>query len=457
MTIATATAFRPPAPQPHEKPLGLFGRIAALRRNPIELWAREHYESRVTVNRSGTRALVSDPAGIRRIFVDNAANYYKDDLQLRMLRPSPGNDLLTAEADDWRLQRRLLAPMFTPRQIAAFAPVMAEAAQQGVELLRRREDRHIDLLQEMARLAFEMLNHTLFSSGLGCDAGEFHRALTDYLNIYARMSLWDLTGLPPLLPRRGQRKGRAALAVLDKAVNETIDARRKLIAAGRTPPRDVLTLLLEARDPDTGHDISEAVLRANTGSFIGAGHENTANGLTWTLYLLSQSPYWRNRVETEAESEVDAGPLETLPDRLPVTKAVLEEALRLYPPASILTRKAIAADEIGGKLIQPGTMVTIAPFVLHRHRTLWDRPDEFDPTRFLPGIRNRIDRFAYIPFGIGPRVCIGMGFAQQESVVALAHLARAFRFELKPGHRVRPMHRISLRPHGGMPMIIHTR
>ena len=455
MTIATA--FRPPAPQPREKALGLFGRVATLRRNPIEIWTRAHYERPVMVTRSGKRALISDPGGIRRIFIDNAGNYCKDELQLRLLRPTPGNDLLTAEAEEWRVQRRLLAPMFTPRQIAAFAPVMAEAAREGVELLRQRDDPHIDLLHEMARLAFAMLNHTLFSSGLGCDASEFQRALTDYLNIFAHISLWDLAGLPRLLPRRGQRKGRAALALLDKAVNDTIDNRRKLIAAGLKAPRDILTLLLEARDPETGHDISEAVLRSNTGTFIGAGHENTANALTWTLYLLSQSPSWRNRVETEVESELDAGPLETLIGRLPVTKAVLEEALRLYPPASILTRKAIAADEIGGKLIQPGTVVTVAPFVLHRHRTLWDCPDEFDPTRFLPANRDRVDRFAYIPFGIGPRVCIGMGFALQEAIVALAHLTRAFRFELKHGHRVRPMHLISLRPQGGMPMIMQTR
>ena len=149
--------------------------------------------------------------------------------------------------------------------------------------------------------------------------------------------------------------------------------------------------------------------------------------------------------------------METLADRMPVTKAVLEEALRLYPPAALLTRTAIDADEIGGKAILPGTLVTVSPFLLHRHRTLWERPDEFDPDRFLGPNRDRIDRFAYIPFGAGPRVCIGMGFALQEAIIVLAYLTRAFRFDLAEGHLVRPVQRITLRPQGGMPMTMRVR
>jgi cytochrome P450 len=453
--MITPTAFRPPAPQPREKPLGPIGWLATVRRNPIEIWTRAHYERPVMVSwrPSGKRVLVSDPAGVRRIFLDKAANYRKDDLQLRLLQPQRGRGILTAEADEWRAQRRLLAPMFTPRQIGAFAPAMAEAAGQSVERLRHRDDREIDLLSEMARLAIEMLNHTLFSLGLGCEADEYRLAMTSYFNTVGRISILDLLGLPRPIPR----KGRAVLNWFRNAIDDTINSRRKLIASGVTPPRDVLTLLLEMRDPETGQGMPEDVLRSNTVTFIGAGHENTANSLTWALYLLSQSPHWRDRVEAEIDAELNAGPMETLVDRVPVTKAVLEETLRLYPPSSILTRTAISADEIAGTRIEPGMMVTVAPFVLHRHRKLWDRPDEFDPTRFLPGNRDQIDRFAYIPFGIGPRVCIGMSFALQETIVALAHLTHAFRFELKHGHVVRPIHRITLRPQGGMPMILQPR
>ena len=198
-------------------------------------------------------------------------------------------------------------------------------------------------------------------------------------------------------------------------------------------------------------------LYANIITFIGAGHETTANAMTWCLYLLSLSPEWRDRVEREVDRELEAGPVETLADRLPETKAALEEAMRLYPPAASLSRAAINADVLGGKTINPGTVVTVSPYIIHRHRLLWKDPDLYDPSRFLPGARENIDRFAYIPFGAGPRVCIGMGFAIQEALILLAHLVRRLRFDLVEGHQVVPQQRITLRPRGGMPMIIRVR
>ena len=455
----TAIAFRPPAPHPREKPLGLLGRIATLRRNPIEIWTRVHYEVPVMVSKTalGDRAVVSDPMGVRRIFLDNVVNYRKDDFQLRVLRPGLGNGLLTADGEDWRAQRRLLAPLFTPRQIAAFADAMAEATREGVERLRRRDGRSIDMSDEMARVTLEILEHTLFSSGLSRDPGEFQQAVTRYFDTIGRVDLMDLLGLPQFLPRFGRRKGRATLEWFGKAVEDIVSARRKLIAEGGTAPRDILTLLLEAQDPETGRGMPEDDLRANIVTFIGAGHETTANALTWTFYLLSQSPDWRARVEDETDAQLDAGPMDTLAERMPVTKAVLEEALRLYPPAAMLTRAAINADEIGGKRVCVGTIVTVSPFLLHRHRTLWESPDDFDPNRFLGVNRDRIDRFAYIPFGAGPRVCIGMGFALQESIIVLAHLTKTFQFDLAADHVVRPIQRITLRPQGGMPMTMRVR
>jgi len=333
---AEAIAFRPPAPLPREKPFGLLGRIAALRRNPIEIWTRAHYERPVMVGRTvfGHRAVVSDPAGVRRVFLDNVANYRKDDLQLRILRPGLGNGLLTADGEEWRAQRRSLASLFTPRQVTAFADAMAEATRAGVERLRE-SDGGIDMSHEMARLTLEILEHTLFSSGLGRNAGEFQQAVTRYFDTIGRVNLFDLMGLPQFLPRFGQSKGRATLEWFGNAVEDIVGARRKLITDGGSAPRDLLTLLLEAQDPETGRGMPEEDLRANIVTFIGAGHETTANALTWTFYLLSQSPDWRARVEAESDAQLHAGPIDTLADRMPVTKAVLEEALRLYPPAAI--------------------------------------------------------------------------------------------------------------------------
>lgn len=219
---------------------------------------------------------------------------------------------------------------------------------------------------------------------------------------------------------------------------------------------DLLTLLLSAADPETGVGLSDAEVRANILTFIGAGHETTANALTWTAYLLSCHPQWRERAEAEADAilaQEDAPEVE----KMPVIRAVLEESMRLYPPAASLTREAIGRDRIGRERIAPGTRIIVSPWLVHRHKLLWTDPDLFNPARFLPGAREKIDRFAFIPFGAGPRICIGMGFAMQEAVILLAHVLKNFRLETWPGQMVEPVQRVTLRPKDGMPLILRPR
>jgi cytochrome P450 len=221
-------------------------------------------------------------------------------------------------------------------------------------------------------------------------------------------------------------------------------------------PRDVLTLLLEALDPETQHHMCIAEVRANVLTLIAAGHETTANALSWSLYLLSCSQHWRERVAAEARRELN-GSTEDLAERLPETRATIEEALRLYPPIAALTRVALGDDVLAGQLIARGTMIVIAPYVLHRHRLLWDRPDCFDPARFLGSARAAVDRFAYLPFSGGPRTCIGIAFALQEAAIVLSTVMKHFTLELAEGHKAWPLLRITLRPAGGLPMIIRRR
>ena len=221
-------------------------------------------------------------------------------------------------------------------------------------------------------------------------------------------------------------------------------------------PHDLLTLLMSAKDPENGRGIADVDVRANIVTFINAGHETTANGLTWTLFLLSQAPEWRERAEADADQAFDAdGCVAT--ERCEILRAVFEEALRLYPPAAMLARQAIADDELAGVHIPAGAVISVSPYVLHRRRGLWDHPDAFDPSRFLGERRDRIDRFAYIPFGAGPRVCIGMAFAMQEGIILLAHLLRALRFDLVEGQVVMPLQRVTLRPRGGLKMHVKRR
>jgi cytochrome P450 len=452
--VKASKLFVPPYPSRSDKPRGALSMILTLRRNPLEIWGKADFERPLAIGRSilGLRAAAHDPAAVRRVFLDNAANYRKDELQLRILSPGLGSGLLTAEGEPWRQQRRSLAPLFSPRQVAEFGAAMQRVAESTVKRIGHRRDGAVTDVGELtSRMALEVLEQTLFSQGLGREPSAFQKAVTSYFDSFGRLDPLDLIGAPAFLPRLGRRRGRPALKFFDTAVDAIIDSRKALLDKGGEAPRDLLTLLLGAKDPETGLSMPEADIRANIVTFIMAGHETTANGLTWALYLLSQSPDWRERAETEADEAFDPGRPASL-ERCEVLRAVFEEALRLYPPAATLTRQAIADDEILGVRIPAGTVVAISPYVLHRRRGLWDNPDAFDPGRFLGERRERIDRFAYIPFGAGPRVCIGMAFATQEAIVILANFLRAFRFDLVEGHQVMPQQRVTLRPRGGMKM-----
>jgi cytochrome P450 len=451
--------FIPPFPRRPNRPRGALSIILALRRNPIEIWCEADFERPVSLGRSilGLRGAAHDPVAVRRIFLDNAANYRKDELQLRVLRPGLGSGLLTSEGDDWRMQRRALSPLFSPRQVADFAPAIQKVAEAAIERLSSRRDGAVtEIGALMSRMTLEVLEQTLFSQGLGREPSAFQRSVTSYFDTIGRLDPLDLVGAPSFLPRFGRRRGRPALMFFAQAVDDIIVNRRALIDSGAEAPLDLLTLLLSARDPESGRGMSDEDMRANILTFILAGHETTANALTWTVYLLSQSLEWRERAESEADrSFYPQRPAAT--EGCDTLRAVFEEAMRLYPPAAMLSRQAIADDELAGVHIPAGAVISVSPYVLHRRRGLWDNPDAFDPARFLGERRERIDRFAYIPFGAGPRVCIGMAFAMQEGIVLLANLLRAFRFELVQGQSVMPQQRVTLRPNGGLKMHVKRR
>jgi cytochrome P450 len=457
----TVKPFRPPAPAPRRTPLDLFEFLKAARANPLTTWMVDHFEQPIVSGDGvlGRVTVVSDPAAIRHILVDNAANYRKDDLQRRVLAPGLGNGLLTAEGEEWRLQRRTLAPLFNPRTVTSFASPMAEASERLLRRwLRRPDGRVLDAALEMTRVTLDVLERTIFTQGLARDPDALGRAITRYFEAIGPIDPLDVFGLPGWIPRLGRLRARPALRFFEEVVGELIAARKALLASGAPAPRDVLTLLLEAADPETGKGLDDIAVRANLVTFIGAGHETTANALTWSLYLLSQAPDARARIETEVDGVLDEGPFrpEDL-DRLVFTRAVIEEAMRLYPPVPFLSRAALAEDRIGTLKIPRDSMVMIAPYVLHRHRTLWDDPDAFVPERFLPERRSAIDRFAYLPFGAGPRVCIGASFSLQEATIVLAHVVRSVRLDPVEGHVVRPLHRVTLKPEGGLPMRLSRR
>jgi cytochrome P450 len=405
----------------------------------------------------GRVAVVSDPAAIRRVLLENSANYPKDWMQRRILSAGLTNGLLSAEGNQWKAQRRALAPLFSRKAVSIFSGAMVESAQAMVERLSRHQDRVVDIAVEATRTTLDVLERTIFSDGFGRGTEEIRLAMKGYFDTIGRIDPLDLLGLPGVVPRPSRWRLRPMMRLFEEAIDTIISTRRQQIADDKADiPRDILTLLLEARDPDTGKGLSEIEIRANILTFIAAGQETTANCITWSLFLLSQSPEWRQRIQAEADREF-SGVRNGIAERLVETRAVVEETNRLYPPLAAISRVALEPDELAGQRIRRGTLVAIAPYVLHRHRALWPNPEIFDPNRFLNGAREKIDRYAYLPFGAGPRICIGATFAIQEAVIVLAMIMRNFNLELAPGHAVWPVLKVTLRPKGGLPMSVRRR
>ena len=457
--LDSTTILRPPAPVPLRKPLGPLGLIRVLAKNPLEAWTKAHFEEPIVMGgMSMSRvAVVNDPPAIRRVLLDNRANYHKDWLQQRVLSAGLTNGLLTAEDDQWKTQRRVLAPLFSRRSIMNFAAAMSDAAAALVARLNAQDGKTVDVAVEVTRLTLDVLERTMFSDGLGRGTEDIRLAMKTYFETIGRIDPFDILGIPAFVPRLHHWKVRPTLRFFEQAIDTIIARRRARIANDPAGvPRDILTLLLETRDAESGAQLSEAEVRANILTFIAAGHETTANCIIWTLFLLSQSPDWCARVRAEADRELD-GDLDGLADRLVETRAVIDEANRLYPPITAVSRVALGPDELAGTPIKRGTMIVIAPYVLHRHRTLWSNPDSFDPNRFLNGARAKIDRFVYLPFGVGPRICIGATLALQEAAIVVATLTRHFSLALVPGCQVWPVHKVTLRPGGGLPMIVGKR
>ena len=457
LSLDEVRSFRPPAPLPRAEGVGWLSLLRTLWNNPLEAWTTSYFERPVVRTKVpfGDVIVVSDPGAIRRVLADNVANYRKDNFQKRMLA-ALSNGLLTAEDAQWQTQRRTMAPVFAARNIRDFAPAMAALAGELVERWRQRDGEVIDVAAEVTDFTLRVLERTIFSGGIPTTRHDAREAMRTYFDSLGRIDAFDLLDLPDFLPRVARRRADKAIRLIHDAVDEMIAERRRLFGDDLADaPQDILTLLMRTRDPQTGQGLTQPEIRANVMTFLAAGHETTANTITWTLFLLSQSSMWRDRVAAEAERELDGPPGERA-DRLVDTRAVVEETLRLYPPLAAISRVALGPDELAGVPLKRGAMVVIAPYVLHRHQILWKEPDLFDPARFLPDVRRQIDRYVYIPFGAGPRGCIGQVFALQEATLAVAGIVRSVRLEPAPGHEVWPVHRITLRPRNGLPMIVRA-
>jgi cytochrome P450 len=452
-----APAQRPAAPVPNTHTPTTIRFLVDLARNPIEAFGQYAYHEPYVYKRSVIRHLlmVNDPEGVRHILLDNAGNYVKSDQAVKRVRPVAGNGLLTAEGASWKFQRRTAAPIFQMRRVAGFAPDMTAATQ---ALLSRwgalPEGAVIDIGEEMMRLTFDIISRTVFSNEITTDYSRIAHSMATYLDNLGRITILDVLGLPGWVPTPARMRARPAIKFFRNELGALIDRRREKFARDPSSmPDDLLTLLLTAKDPEEGALFSADEIYDNVSTFVLAGHETTANALTWTFYLLSQFADHEATLATEIRDTLksDGATAEDVP-ALVFTRAVIEESMRLYPPAPVFARDSVNADKVGPNEIEPKTAIMIAPWVIHRHRKLWDAPDYFRPERFTPGLREKINRFAYLPFGGGPRICIGMAFAMQEAIIILSTIAQRYRLELMPGQKVEPLARITLRPRYGLKM-----
>ena len=428
----------PAAPKRATQVLPPWRAILQIRRNALTTWGDPAYERDIISGPFLGRQsfLLNHPDAIRRVLVDNAANYGRTPAAIRILRPILGDGLFLAEGNAWKHQRRTMAPAFAPRSLDVAAAHIAAVAGEMVADLKARGTAAVDLLRTVQRAALEIAGRSFFSQGMAEHGAVLRAAFERYGTRTARPSFLDfLLGPDTPSPLDAARWwfARDFKRVLDRMIQE------RAATPPADPPRDLFDVLVAARDPETGQGFTPVQLRDQIATLAVAGHETTALTMFWSAYLLGLAPEVQEAVAAEVEG-VDLAPdaAARAMDRLPLTKAVVQEALRLYPPAFTIVRMARGPDELVGHPVPAGSLVVTAPWILHRHRHRWAHPERFDPTRFLPGAPPP-DRFAYLPFGVGPRVCIGAQFALIEATLVLARLVQAFRLEILPPKRVTPV------------------
>jgi len=395
---------------------------------------------------------INHPDLIKHVLLDNHRNYSKNTIQYNSLSEITGKGLLTSDGSFWLRQRRLAQPAFARQRLSALDGVIAPAAQAMLERWEgaARSGDPLDVDGEMMKLALEVVGKALFSIDLSKDAKRLVDAVLtalDYIVGRARNPT-SPSSLPFLMtPRKARFK--AAVSTLDMTVYDLIHQRQ---AAG-DPGDDLLGMLLKARDPESGSPMTPEQVRDEVITILIAGHETVASALTWSWYLLAKHPQQWEQMRAEVSSVLGARLPSTgdLKD-LPITGQVFSEALRLYPPAWLITRKSLEADQIDGIDIPPGALIIISPYTIHRHPAYWEHTESFDPSRFSPEQEKNRPRFAYIPFGGGPRLCIGDQFAIIEAQLILAMVTQRFRLELLPHRPVEADPLVTIRPKHGLPM-----
>ncbi len=438
----------PPKVDPPTRPLTVAESVETARRNVLEIIPLVAYHQPIVSGRMGPRwHMVQDPTALRRIFLDNVDNYPKSEVMIRMLRPAVGESLFTSEGQNWRWQRRAVAPVFAQRNVVALAPVMTATAERASARLHEAGG-EAELVGEMLSATFDVICDVALSGREHFDAKAYGAAILRYFETAGKASLLDFLRVPYWVPRPGELLGLPAVRTMHRMVSQAIEERRRQGPGGAD---DLLDYMLKAEDPETGRRMSPTDLLHNMQFFIVAGHETTALALSWSLLLLALHPEIQEAARAQAQAVLGgrAAGSDDL-DAMPLVRQVLEEAMRLYPPVGLLARDVRASDTLGGRAIEPGDVVFLPIYALHRHHLWWEEPNAFRPERFAPELAKTRDRFLYLPFGAGPRVCVGSNFAMMQAQIILSTLLSRFRFSPAFGPLPKPTMSMTVRPDLGV-------
>ena len=454
------TPLYPPTVRPPDRDLPFLFYVAKLVANPLRVMPKAVYTDPIVAYSFLNTHLfwVTAPELIERVLLEETGRYVKSPLERRVLGPTLGDGMLTAQMDTWRWQRKVASPLFRHADLLAFVPAMAAAAETQIARWREHSGGSApftaDAEAAMMTVTFDIIATTVLA---GCEPAEgvaIKRADTAYMDPIS----WEITAavlkLPGWVWHPAQRQMREAASTLRGAVATIIERRRGEIGSAMgAPADDLLARLLAARDPETGAPMSDTMMVDNLTTFLEAGHQTTAQALSWALYLLARAPAWQDAARAEIANAVGEEAIEGRHvASLPVTLRIFKEAMRLYPPVPAILRLAKEADQLGDEAIPAGAIVIIPVYAAHRHHARWDDPDRFDPDRFLPDREQERPRAQYLPFGFGPRTCLGMPFAYLEGVAILASVLRRCRFSWDGRHVPEPLSQITLHPKGGMPL-----
>jgi cytochrome P450 len=451
--------FVPPYPERPVKALPAFAAMATARRNFIAVFEDRCFEYQFFSTRLLNRRVFvcNSPDAVSKAFITLNDSFEPKTPHMRhALMPLVGDGLIISDGPTWKQRRRIVAPITHVSHMAMFAPIMVEAAaEMGDRWAQLPPSAPLDVLREMGALTAEVICRAVFGPRLGAEhAAAIVSSFAEYQRLVGRLDLLYLLGLPDWLPRWHSPALRAAARRIHDVLDHIIRECERRHADGEP---GMIDLLLDARDPETGAALDKTALRNEAAVLFLAGQETTASSLAWAWFLLSQAPEAEARLHDEL-TQVLGGRLPTYADipNLVFTRALFDETLRLYPPIPMLGRQVVRDEVIRDRPIPAGSMLVVVPWLLHRHRHLWEQPDHFIPERFLPG-NNPPQRYSYIPFSLGPRVCAGAAFAVTEAVLVIATLAQRTALRLAPNAIVEPICRLTLRPGNGLPMTVEHR